>query len=641
MPSVCKKKIKISFDQSVLLLVPYCKTRLLEQIRSVLPVIIYLIFFQTVILDLPLADSSIISLGMALVILGLAFFMEGLLLGIMPLGEIIGVKLPIKSGLVTIIIFSFILGVGATLAEPSISVLKAAGSFVKPWDAPLLFLLLNRHAGLLVAALGIGVGIAVIAGMLRFMYSISLKPFLYTLIPFLLIISIWGIFDKNILYLTGLAWDCGAVTTGPVTVPLVLALGIGICRSVGGEDSGTMGFGVVTLASAFPIVAVLILGIFFNTKVPAPMSQEAFFNESNRVHAEYLAGSSLELEKLANTYLGKGEHLPDTLQKASGMMFAVTKNFLSATQAIFPLTLFLLIVFIIILRERLGKKDEIFFGIFISIIGMGLFNFGIEFGLAKMGTQVGKRLPSSFSAIEIPEDTEIIKNFNPEIVNKSIDSEGNVSSFFYKRSENHYVATPFYEENFEQSSSTYRYVPKKGPLFGRNGGIGGFIVVLIFAFIMGYGATLAEPALNALGMKVEELTVGTFKKSLLMHTVATGVGVGIAVGAAKIIWDISLIWLLAPPYLILLIITKFSSEEFVNIGWDSAGVTTGPVTVPLVLAMGLGIGTQVGVVEGFGILSLASVYPILGVLLVGLYTIRKSKKLLLSNNDVNEMEGEL
>jgi len=158
---------------------------------------------------------------------------------------------------------------------------------------------------------------------------------------------------------------------------------------------------------------------------------------------------------------------------------------------------------------------------------------------------------------------------------------------------------------------------------------------------MGYGATLAEPALNALGIKVEELTVGTFKKSLLMHTVATGVGVGIAVGAAKIIWDIPLIWLLVPPYLILLIITRFSSEEFVNIGWDSAGVTTGPVTVPLVLAMGLGIGTQVGVVEGFGILSLASVYPILGVLLVGLYTIRKSKKLLLSNNDVNEMEGEL
>jgi hypothetical protein len=640
MSSKCRRKIKVPLNQAVLLLVPYCKTRIVEQLRAVLPVIIYLMLFQTLVLGLPVADSSVITLGMALVILGLAFFMEGLLLGVMPLGEIIGVKLPIKSGVFTIIIFSFILGVGATLAEPSISVLKAAGAFVKPWDAPLLFLLLNRHADLLVMSVGIGVGIAVIAGMLRFMYSISLKPFIYILIPFLLAMSVWGIFDKNILYLTGLAWDCGAVTTGPVTVPLVLALGIGICRSVGGEESGTMGFGVVTLASAFPIVAVLILGIFFNTKVPAPMSKEAFFSGNNKIYAEYLAGSEENLAKLYNLHNSTETVAAGIIESPDSFMVAV-KNFLSASQAILPLTIFLLAVFVLILREKLGKKDEIFFGIFMSIIGMGLFNIGIEFGLAKMGTQVGSRLPSSFSAIEIPEDTEIIKNFDTQIVNRSIDIEGNIYSFFYKKNENSYITTPFYEENFEQESATYRYVPKKGPLFGSNGGIGGFIVVLLFAFVMGFGATLAEPALNALGIKVEELTVGTFKKSLLMHTVATGVGIGISVGAAKIIWDIPLIWLLAPPYIALLILTKFSSEEFVNIGWDSAGVTTGPVTVPLVLAMGLGIGTQVGVVEGFGILSMASVYPILGVLLVGIYTRRKSEKLLLSSNDMNDMENEI
>jgi len=135
---------------------------------------------------------------------------------------------------------------------------------------------------------------------------------------------------------------------------------------------------------------------------------------------------------------------------------------------------------------------------------------------------------------------------------------------------------------------------------------------------MGYGATLAEPALNALGLTVEEITVGTFKKSLLMQAVAIGVGFGIAMGVAKIIWNISLLWLLCPPYLLLLFITKLSTEEFVNIGWDSAGVTTGPITVPLVLAMGLAIGSQVGVVEGFGILATASVCPILSVLAVGL-----------------------
>jgi hypothetical protein len=110
--------------------------------------------------------------------------------------------------------------------------------------------------------------------------------------------------------------------------------------------------------------------------------------------------------------------------------------------------------------------------------------------------------------------------------------------------------------------------------------------------------------------------------------VAVGVGFGVAVGVAKLIWHIPLFWLLAPPYLLLLFITKISSEEFVNIGWDSAGVTTGPVTVPLVLAMGLGLGAQVGVIEGFGILAAASVCPIFTTLTLGLLVARRRKAIL-------------
>ncbi len=142
---------------------------------------------------------------------------------------------------------------------------------------------------------------------------------------------------------------------------------------------------------------------------------------------------------------------------------------------------------------------------------------------------------------------------------------------------------------------------------------------------MGYGATLAEPALNALGHTVEELTVGSFRKSLLMQAVAIGVGLGMLLGVAKIVWGVPLIWLLAPPYVLLLYLTFASGEDFVNIAWDSAGVTTGPITVPLVLAMGLGIGVQVGVVEGFGILAMASVYPIVTVLAVGLWVTRRRR----------------
>ena len=75
--------------------------------------------------------------------------------------------------------------------------------------------------------------------------------------------------------------------------------------------------------------------------------------------------------------------------------------------------------------------------------------------------------------------------------------------------------------------------------------------------------------------------------------------------------------LLLPLYGVGILLTIISSEEFVNVAWDSAGVTTGPVTVPLVLAMGLGLGNAVSAVEGFGILSLASICPIIAVLTMG------------------------
>jgi len=151
----------------------------------------------------------------------------------------------------------------------------------------------------------------------------------------------------------------------------------------------------------------------------------------------------------------------------------------------------------------------------------------------------------------------------------------------------------------------------------------GKLVAIIFAFFLGYGATLAEPALNALGDTVERITVGAFRKKLLMQSVAVGVGFGIAAGILKMAYNLPLIWMLIPPYLLVLVLTWISPASFVNFSWDSAGVTTGPITVPLVLAMGLGIGGNVpGVSDGFGVLALASVGPILTVLTVGLYTQR-------------------
>ena len=292
----------------------------------------------------------------------------------------------------------------------------------------------------------------------------------------------------------------------------------------------------------------------------------------------------------------------------------------AAIKAIIPLSLFLILTLLFVLRERMRRADEVILGLIFAVMGMGLFGIGIELGLQRLGSEIGSNLPSTFKPVEMTTQHEVIRNFDPEIVTRAISNDGGVEEVFSRKTESGYSSLPYIPENFDEKTQQYSFTPVRGPLFD---GLLGIVVVILFAFMMGYSATLAEPALNALGATVEQITVGTFKKQLLMQAVAIGVGVGIALGVTKIIYNVPLIWMLVPPYLILMVLTFLSNEDFVNIGWDSAGVTTGPVTVPLVLAMGLGIGGQVGSIEGFGILSMASVCPILSVLIVGLFVTKR------------------
>jgi hypothetical protein len=686
-------RIRVGFHDAFGLLMPYVRDRLATQVKSVWLIIVYLVLFQTLVLRIAVSEATVIALGTALVVVGLTFFMEGLLLGLMPLGERVGLKLPQKSSLPVVLIFSLILGFLATLAEPSIQILQSTGRSVTAWDAPLLYLMLTKHSQALVCAVGVGVGSAVLLGMVRFYHSWSLKPLIYCLIAGLIALTAWAFRDQNMIHITGLAWDCGAVTTGPVTVPLVLALGIGISRMVGSQESGSMGFGLVTLASLVPVLAVFLLGAFYLPHVPAPMKETDFFSTEHRDTIRPLFRNNEDLTHyvLQNAspagqiafFDGKPEKMtgyvkrlaedpslrravfgrdpdgfyrwaalkgteeqrrivsespgsPKRLGASSSVPVSaeldaleiLRRNLFAALKAIGLLTLPLFLVLFLVLREKLQQADEVFLGLFFCIVGLGLFGIGIELGLDKLGTQVGNRLPSSFKMIPLHEKKTTILEFDPSLVQRSISLDGQKHAFFYTQDGNEFVPVPYDEKGYDPVSREYRFTPTRGPLFGQEWSLWGIGVVLFFAFVLGYGATLAEPALNAMGLTVEELTAGTFRKPLLMHAVAVGVGMGVTLGVAKLIWHIPLFWLLAPPYVLLLFITKISSEEFVNIGWDSAGVTTGPVTVPLVLAMGLGLGSQVGVIEGFGILAAASVCPIFTTLALGLLVARRRKAIL-------------
>ncbi|EIJ34174.1 DUF1538 domain-containing protein [Thiothrix nivea] len=522
-------RIHLRWIDAYRLITPYISKRLLEQVRAVIPLALYLVLFQIFILQQGIADASLISGGLVAVILGLMFFMEGLQVGLMPLGETIGNTLPAKSTLRVVLGIAFILGIGVTFAEPAIGALKAAGQTVQVESAPYLYAMLNSWAEILVLGVGIGVGAAAVLGTLRLLNGWSLKPLIYASLLPVIGLTAYMETDPELQKTLGLAWDSGAVTTGPVTVPLVLALGIGIASAAGRGRTSLSGFGIVTLASLFPILSVQLLAVYLSLAyTPADIIAAAS-------HASRMASE------------------PGWFQQTPYL------EIISGLRAIVPLVLFLLIVMWLVLKEKIQHANQIAYGIILALLGMVVFNLGLSFGLTRLGAQAGSLIPAAFMAIE-----DVLHS----------------------------------------------------PLYST---VLGLTLAFVFAWVLGFGATQAEPALNTLGLTVENLTNGAFRKATLVRAVSAGVAFGLALGVAKIVFGLPLAWLLVPGYLLAAILTFFSSEEFVNIAWDSAGVTTGPITVPLVLAMGLGFGKAVEAIEGFGILSMASICPILSVLLTGLW----------------------
>jgi hypothetical protein len=177
--------LELSLSEKLSILWPYISDNFLSQLKSIWFIVAYLAVFQILVLGLPIVYTTMICTGIFIVILGLMFFMEGLRLGLMPLGETIGAILPRNSPLWGVLVFAFILGVGATFAEPAIAVLRSAGAGVKAAEAPLLFSLLNEFTNELVTVVGIGVGLAVLLGVLRFYRNWSLKLFILPLVGLL------------------------------------------------------------------------------------------------------------------------------------------------------------------------------------------------------------------------------------------------------------------------------------------------------------------------------------------------------------------------------------------------------------------------------------------------------------------------
>lgn len=149
-------------------------------------------------------------------------------------------------------------------------------------------------------------------------------------------------------------------------------------------------------------------------------------------------------------------------------------------------------------------------------------------------------------------------------------------------------------------------------------------IVILFAFVLGYFATLVEPALKALALEVEEISIGAIPQKILIHAVAIGFGGGMALGIFKILNNIPNTKIIMPILILILILTYFAPDEFVAIAMDSASSTTGPVNIPLNMAVAIGLSKILEnsdpLLNGFGIVGLTSLGAVVSVLTLGIIT---------------------
>ena len=221
------------------------KEKILEALSSVLPITLIVAFLSITIAPLSVGTLVLFLVGAMLLIVGMGFFSLGSDMSMMPIGDGIGAQLTRSKNLLLIIGIGLLIGTVITIAEPDLKVLATQVPAVPDM--------------VLILTVAVGVGLFLVVAMLRTIFRIKLS---HMLIAFYLLVFILSIFVPNDFI--PVAFDSGGVTTGPITVPFIMALGIGMASIRGDKNSQDDSFGLVALCSIGPILAVMLLGIFYN-----------------------------------------------------------------------------------------------------------------------------------------------------------------------------------------------------------------------------------------------------------------------------------------------------------------------------------------------------------------------------------------
>jgi len=215
-----------------------------------LPLVIVIIILQFTLIKMPILLFVQFLLGAIMVIIGMTLFLVGIEIGILPMGSAIGSALPQRRSILLIIAIVFLVGFTATIAEPDVVVLSGQIDRVSQGSIP---------DNVLIYVIGIGIGVFVVLAILRIIYGFRLA---YLLGAGYLAVIILSFFTPA--EFIPVAFDAGGVTTGPMAVPIILSLGIGLSSVLARRSAISDGFGLLGLASIGPIIAVMLMGIISN-----------------------------------------------------------------------------------------------------------------------------------------------------------------------------------------------------------------------------------------------------------------------------------------------------------------------------------------------------------------------------------------
>jgi hypothetical protein len=323
-----------------------------EALASVLP--ITLIVAVLALFFIPLDSSLFLSflIGSAMIIVGMAFFTFGSDISMSQIGTHIGAKLTKSRRIWLIVLISFALGVIITIAEPDLTVLAT--------NVPAI------NSTVLILTVSVGVGLFLMLCMIRILFGIELK---WLFVIFYALIFILAYFaDKNFL---SVAFDSGGVTTGPITVPFIMALGVGVASIRSDEKAKSDSFGLVALCSIGPILSVLLLGFIYRGEAAPSVIDVSKFEYTSEIGWKYLCD---------------------------------TPHFmLEVAIALLPIVAFFMLFQIISLRMKRLPFLRICIGLVITYIGLVLFLTGVNVGFRSLGYVLGGQIADSpFKWLLIP-----------------------------------------------------------------------------------------------------------------------------------------------------------------------------------------------------------------------------------------------